>query len=56
MEWDKIDFTRFSKALNPKITGYDFSLPMLFKAITDETAVATTNTDVDVEVENDKKQ
>lgn len=52
MDWDRIDFTRFSKALNPKIDGYDFSLPMLFKALADDTAVAD-NSEVDVKV--DKK-
>ncbi len=29
--WDKIDFTKFSKILNPKIKKYDFSLKSIFK-------------------------
>jgi hypothetical protein len=52
MDWDSIDFTRFSKALNPEIKGYDFSLPMLFKALADDTAVADNS---EVDVKSDKK-
>lgn len=54
VDWDKVDFTRFSKVLNPKLKGYDFSLAMLFKALTDEnTAVATNG---DVVMEGDKER
>lgn len=33
MNWGKVDFRLFSKALNPDLKRYDFSLPMLFKAL-----------------------
>lgn len=31
MDWNKVDFTKFSKAFNPELKRYDFSL--LFNAI-----------------------
>ncbi|MCP4164179.1 MAG: substrate-binding domain-containing protein [Deltaproteobacteria bacterium] len=30
-KWDKIDFSKFSKVLNPKMIKYDFSLKSIFK-------------------------
>lgn len=46
MDWDKVDFTRFSKALNPRLRNYDFSLSMVFKSLADgDAAVATTHSE-----------
>lgn len=46
MDWDKVDFTRFSKALNPRLRSYDFSLSMVFKTLADSSSsVATTNSE-----------
>lgn len=35
MNWEDVDFTRFSKVLNPSLKRYDFSLSTLFDAIDD---------------------
>ncbi|HEX7026676.1 MAG TPA: ABC transporter substrate-binding protein [Gammaproteobacteria bacterium] len=32
MNWNEVDFTKFSKALNPGLKRYDFSLPAVLKA------------------------
>lgn len=38
MNWDDVDFTKFSKALNPKLKRYDF--PAMLNAILDTPALA----------------
>lgn len=47
VDWDKVDFTRFSKALNPKLKGYDFSLSGMFDSLGETKPAVATNNGVD---------
>lgn len=43
MDWDKVDFKRFSKAHNTSLRRYDFSLRALFNAVADDGSSAAVN-------------